>query len=161
MTKRELVSQWLEAAYRTKEQIMESYPDVAPFGVPASTSVCQAILESGYGQFVPMDVTSGHFSYNLFGIKGQGPIGAVQCWTYEWNGTRYVRELAAFRAYRDYEQSFEDHGLFFVENPRYHPCLQVANDPRAFAQCIAKAGYATGPNYAQKLIAIGESWTMF
>lgn len=56
-----------------------------------------------------------------------------------------------FRKYDTPEESFTDHAKFFLENKRYAKALEVRNDPYAFADEIAKAGYATDPSYATLL----------
>ena len=56
-----------------------------------------------------------------------------------------------FRKYDSPEESFTDHANLFVNNKRYAKALQVKNDPYKFAEEVAKAGYATAPNYADSL----------
>ncbi|PXV60674.1 flagellar protein FlgJ [Dyella jiangningensis] len=119
----------------------------ARFKVPASVTVAQAALESGWGAHAP-----GH---NLFGIKadsawkGETTIQA----THEWNGHQMVEIQAAFRAYPDWQGSIDDHALFLASNPRYMSAFAFA-DGAKFALAIAKAGYATDPQYAAKLQSI-------
>lgn len=57
--------------------------DEARTGVPAAVTTAQAALESDYGRGVPIDLVDGRYSYNLFGIKGEGPAGSVSVWTHE------------------------------------------------------------------------------
>ena len=52
-------------------------------GVFASVTIAQAALETGWGQFIPVDKYTGKLSYNLFGVKGVGPAGSVTCQTWE------------------------------------------------------------------------------
>ncbi|MGL5262334.1 MAG: glycoside hydrolase family 73 protein, partial [Bacteroides sp.] len=59
-----------------------------------------------------------------------------------------------FRRYDTPEESFTDHANFYLSNPRYAKALEVKEDPRRFADEIAKAGYATDPNYAKTLKSI-------
>lgn len=59
-----------------------------------------------------------------------------------------------FRKYDSPEQSFTDHANFFFANKRYAQALELKNDPFAFADAIAKAGYATDLNYAATLKTI-------
>lgn len=53
-----------------------------------------------------------------------------------------------FRKYKTPEQSFTDHAQFFLKNKRYTDALMARNDPYAFIDAIAKAGYATSPDYS-------------
>ena len=68
---------------------------------------------------------------------------------------------AAFRRYNSMEESFIDHGLFFVENGRYASAMAVRDDPRAFAAAINRAGYATDPSYASKLIGLMDRYNLY
>jgi flagellar protein FlgJ len=56
-----------------------------------------------------------------------------------------------FRAYASYAEAFTDYANLLKSNPRYSAALQAGNDPKAFAQGLQKAGYATDPSYASKL----------
>jgi len=56
-----------------------------------------------------------------------------------------------FRKYDTPEESFTDHAQFFIKNERYAEALKVKSDPYKFAEEVAKAGYATAPNYAETL----------
>jgi flagellum-specific peptidoglycan hydrolase FlgJ len=56
-----------------------------------------------------------------------------------------------FRKYNTPAECFADHGNFFIQNKRYSEALKVKSDPNLFADAIAKAGYATDPNYAKTL----------
>jgi flagellum-specific peptidoglycan hydrolase FlgJ len=121
---------------------------MAATGVPASVSVAQAILETGWGKH-----TIGE-ARNLFGIKGRGPAGSVRAPTREYIGGKWVTVDADFAKYDSFEQSITDHARFFLRNRRYARALQFKNNPEAFAREIHKAGYATGPDYADQLIAL-------
>ena len=66
-----------------------------------------------------------------------------------------------FRKYETQEECFTDHAQFFFKNKRYAKALLVKSDPYKFAEEVAKAGYATAPNYAdslKKLIKTIESY---
>ena len=129
-------------------------------GVPASVSVAQAILESDWGR--SRLTRQGN---NLFGIKAlggsSGPAGVVTLATWEHVAEEDVVVQAAFKAYFTLEQSIDDHARFFVRNRRYRAALAVGNDPRAFADAIQDAGYATDPNYASKLIALMDRYDLY
>jgi flagellar protein FlgJ len=59
-----------------------------------------------------------------------------------------------FRKYNTPEESFTDHARFFLRNRRYAAALKVKEDPYAFAREVAKAGYATDPDYEKKIVAL-------
>lgn len=62
-----------------------------------------------------------------------------------------------FRKYASPEECFADHAKFFAKNRRYKAALAVRHDPRLFIDAIAKAGYATDPNYAASLKSMIKS----
>src|SRR3954468_2048675 len=121
------------------------------FGVPASVTIAQGALESAWG--------TSHIgrANNYFGIKASGSsplaIGSVVVPTQEFVGGRLGTVNGRFRAYRSAADSFRDHGLFLRSNSRYQPAFRVAHDANAFARALQAAGYATDPEYANKLIA--------
>lgn len=116
--------------------------------VPASVSIAQAALESGWGVHAPGN--------NLFGIKAdrawKGPITTKK--TSEVVNGETVVITARFRAYPDWAASIADHAAFLVANPRYKPAFQRAEDGDDFAWAIAQAGYATDPDYGRKLTSL-------
>ncbi|PLX35207.1 MAG: hypothetical protein C0604_00365 [Clostridiales bacterium] len=123
-------------------------------GMSAAMQTAQAILETGWGQSVPVDKYSGKFSNNLFGIKGTGSNGSVTSNTWEvYNGVEY-RVDDEFRAYFDVQEGWEDHKKFLLERERYRPFTEVMHDSTLGAWAIKRAGYATDPVYATKLINI-------
>ena len=123
-------------------------------GMSAAMQTAQAILETGWGQSVPVDKYSGKFSNNLFGIKGTGSNGSVTSNTWEvYNGVEY-RIDDEFRAYADVREGWEDHKKFLLERERYRPFTEVMHDSTLGAWAIKRAGYATDPVYATKLINI-------
>jgi hypothetical protein len=121
---------------------------MAATGVPASVTVAQAILETGWGKH-----TIGP-AKNLFGIKGKGPAGSISVPTREFVNGRWITVQANFAKYQSFEQSIAEHARFFLRNKRYAKALAVKNDAEAFAREIHKAGYATGPTYADDLISL-------
>jgi len=118
-------------------------------GVPASVTLAQAILESGWGKSGLS--TKAH---NYFGIKGEGPAGHVVMRTREVFNGKEVYIADKFRKYNSPAESFSDHGMFLVKNKRYAKCFNYKNDAEQFAREIQKAGYATDPNYANALIKL-------
>jgi LysM repeat protein len=127
--------------------------------VPASVAIAQAILETYWGSS-----RLARENQNFFGIKARergGTDGTVWYNVWEVAGSRNLTSNEPFRAYKTMADSFVDHGRFFVENPRYAGALQVADDPRAFAREIARAGYATDPGYATKLIGLMDRFNLY
>lgn len=128
-------------------------------GMSAALQTAQAILESGWGQRVPVDKYTGLMSNNLFGIKGEGTIGSVISNTWEvYNGKTY-RVDADFRAYKDLDESWKDHKTF-LNGERYKPFTEVMFDYTRGAWALKRAGYATDPNYPIKLINIINNYNL-
>jgi flagellar protein FlgJ len=75
------------------------------------------------------------------------------------NGQKYFKYVIKdyFRKYVSPEECFTDHANFFLRNPRYTKALTVRDNPYAFFVEIAKAGYATDPNYATLLGSIAKT----
>lgn len=113
--------------------------------IPALFTITQGGLESGWGNHAP--------GYNFFGIKASSAWkGATQLLdTTEVINGQTVKVKALFRAYPNAKESFIDHGRFFIDNSRYKTALKYTSDPVAFAREVAAAGYATDPNYFDKL----------
>ncbi len=148
-------------------------------GVPSSAMIAQAVLESGWGR-------SGlaRLGVALFGIKAREDwTGKVYSGTTrEFAGGRYVTipgpskvypsrsdaladgcdPRTLFRAYDRVTDNLRDYVRFFHDNPRYQTALRTyarTRDPRIFASEIARAGYATAPDYAERLIVLMELLT--
>ncbi|WP_407276626.1 flagellar assembly peptidoglycan hydrolase FlgJ [Halothiobacillus sp. DCM-1] len=127
-------------------------------GVPAKVLVAQSALETGWGKHLPTDA-QGRVNFNFFGIKAdpswQGGRQTVN--TLEFEGGAMVSRKASFRAYPSVGDSFQDYVQFLQSNPRYQAALSAKGNPEAFVRALQKAGYATDPQYADKLIAIMNS----
>ncbi|WP_294769422.1 flagellar assembly peptidoglycan hydrolase FlgJ [uncultured Rhodoferax sp.] len=121
-------------------------------GIPASFMLGQAGHETGWGKY-EIKGKGGTPSYNLFGIKaGASWTGKVA----EVTTTEYVngvakKQVAKFRAYDSYEDSFKDYARLISESPRYAKARTATTSVNAFASGLQKAGYATDPEYAAKL----------
>ena len=126
-------------------------------GVPASVTLAQAILETGWGQSSIGDAK------NLFGIKGTGPAGTTRVYTQEcYNGT-YVTIKDGFRKYHTWQESIDDHAKL-VSGWIYKPAweaFQKDHDADAFARGIHKAGYATSPTYSNDLISLMKQYNLY
>lgn len=114
-----------------------------------SLTMAQAILESGWGE--------SHIQNNLFGIKAgtswNGKVAIRQ--TKEFINGKWITVNAKFRAYNSFNESIEDHAKLLGRNKRYQKVTQ-AKDYKQACYEVWKAGYATDPNYPQKLIKIIE-----
>ncbi|MBI4863022.1 MAG: glucosaminidase domain-containing protein [Candidatus Riflebacteria bacterium] len=117
-------------------------------GVPAAVTLAQAALETGYGKSTIGDAK------NLFGIKGTGPAGSVTVPTREVVNGRSVTVQGKFRKYNSWTESIVDHDKLLATGSRYARAMQYRTDPERYAREIHKAGYATDPAYADKLIQI-------
>jgi len=145
-------SQWLFV----KKIIKQAYEAKKITGLPSSILASQCILETGWGKYIPIDIETGKFSYNLFGIKGNGPNGYVNIYTHEFVNDKKIRIIAKFRAYYNYKESFIDYGKLILYNSRYKEAVENRSDPRVYIEELHKAGYATDPNYSKKVLQIAE-----
>jgi len=126
-------------------------------GVDPHALLAQAALETGWGKSVPCN-TAGDCSYNLFGIKaGSQWTGAtVSSPTLEFESGVAVRKVERFRSYDSAEQSFKDYAGLIRNNSRYQDAVGTGNDVAAFAAAMQDGGYATDPQYANKLVAVAS-----
>jgi len=124
-------------------------------GIPAKFMLGQAALESGWGKR-EIKGRDGTNSNNLFGIKAspdwKGKV--VEATTTEYVNGKAQTKVERFRAYDSYSDSFKDYAKLLASNPRYEKVMASAGDASSFAQGLQKAGYATDPNYANKLTSI-------
>lgn len=123
-------------------------------GVDANVIIAIAALETGWGTHLPSDGDA--VSNNYFGIKAdsrwQGP--AVDSETLEYSDGVFNKLKQSFRAYQDLGDSFNDFAEFLLGNERYSKALEYAGDTKKFLQEIQKAGYATDPKYADKILNV-------
>lgn len=126
----------------------------AESGVPSELILSQAALESGWGRR-EIRGEDGSSSYNLFGIKAspnwKGKVVNIMTTEYEDGVARKV--VQPFRAYDSYAESFADYARLISRNERYSEVVK-APSPQEAARSIQRAGYATDPSYADKLISI-------
>lgn len=136
-------------------------------GIDARFILAQAALETGWGKSAPGNM--------FFGVKSNTatPMNKKQLLTtrevLKTNSVKFPEIISIksrpdgrfdyvvkdwFRKYDTPEESFTDHANFFFENKRYSNAIIVKSDPYKFAEEIAKAGYATAPNYANSLKAV-------
>jgi flagellar protein FlgJ len=123
-------------------------------GVAPDTLIAQAALETGWGRNVPLD-GNGRSSSNLFGVKaGDSWRGAaVQATTTEYEQGSPSTTRAAFRSYGDASHSVGDYVSLLQGSARYAGALGAGSDVHAFASGLQRGGYATDPDYVNKLVA--------
>jgi flagellar protein FlgJ len=136
---------------------MSSYAQQASnaTGLPAQFMLGQAALETGWGK-KEIKGADGTQSNNLFGIKAGGSWTGktVSAVTTEYiNGEKQTR-VEKFRAYDSYADSFKDFANLISSNPRYQNVLNNLSNVNSYADAMAKAGYATDPDYAKKLASV-------
>lgn len=127
----------------------------AKTGIAAEYLLGQAALESGWGQREILNA-NGTPSFNLFGIKATGGwTGATTVTaTTEYAGQQKMAVNDRFRAYDSYEASFEDWAKLIHSSPRYQSVASGASTAADFAYGLQKAGYATDPQYGNKLLNV-------
>ncbi len=131
---------------------IENYNEIAKeemkqYGIPASITLAQGILESGAGRAELSKKSNNHFGIKCH--KG-------------WTGARVYHDddklQECFRKYKDPKYSFRDHSLFLSQRSRYASLFTYdQGDYKSWAKGLRKAGYATDPKYPQKLITIIEN----
>ncbi len=139
---------------------LQTYAEQAAhqLGLDPHVLLAQSALETGWGQSV-IKTKDGISSHNLFNIKAdkswQGKQTKIN--TLEFKDGIAKKEVAGFRAYSSFKESFEDYVQFIKTNPRYATALKMTDNPERYLQELQQAGYATDPNYAQKVIKIYHS----
>ena len=124
-------------------------------GVPAEFMLGQAALESAWGQR-EIRRPDGSTTHNLFGIKADRNWKGA---TVEINTTEYIDGVARgvvskFRAYASYAEAFQDYGKLVANNPRYGTAMKRTDSAEGFAKGLQQGGYATDPQYAEKLTRV-------
>ena len=120
------------------------------YGIPASITLAQGILESGSGKSrLALDAN------NHFGIK---------CHVH-WEGPSVYHDddekQECFRKYNSVDDSFRDHSIFLSERNRYSFLFELKkNDYKGWAKGLQKAGYATSNTYAKKLIRLIDEYNL-
>jgi len=125
--------------------------EMIQYGIPASITLAQGILESGAGR-----AELSRKSNNHFGIKCHKG----------WTGERVYHDddelQECFRKYKDPKYSYRDHSLFLSQRSRYESLFSYKKDDyKSWAKGLRKAGYATDPKYPQKLINIIEKYKLY
>ncbi|MBN6058681.1 glycoside hydrolase family 73 protein [Aggregatibacter actinomycetemcomitans] len=119
------------------------------WGVPAEVTIAQAALESGWGKKVKGNA--------YFGIKGKGSKGSVNFGTHEVINGKKIGINDNFASYGGFADAANGYGEFLNKNKRYREAFKHKDNPVEFAKAVARAGYATDPEYANKLTSIIKS----
>lgn len=137
------------------QQYINQYKDVAieqmlKYNIPASITLAQGLFESRAG--LSILATKGN---NHFGIKCHG-----------WQGAAVYHDDDAknecFRAYNNAYESYEDHSKFLANGQRYRKLFSLkVTDYKGWAHGLKAAGYATNPQYANKLIDIIQLYKLY
>ncbi|MGB0936991.1 MAG: flagellar assembly peptidoglycan hydrolase FlgJ [Colwellia sp.] len=124
-------------------------------GIPYKVVIAQAALETGWGKKI-IQQSSGASSFNLFNIKAdpkwQG--NKVEKNTLEFEQGTMVHKKEPFRLYDSFNDSIKDYVSFLSSNDRYKKALDNAGNVEHFLQGIQEAGYATDPQYANKILSV-------
>ena len=142
---------------QTREEYIEKYKDAAiqsmkTHGIPASITLAQGCLESADGNSDLAVRANNHF-----GIKCHN----------DWKGPTYYKKgddpgKSCYRKYRSASESFKDHSDFLRYGQRYAFLFDLQiTDYKGWSHGLKKAGYATDPQYAQKLIKIIEDYRLY
>ncbi|MBK9639594.1 MAG: glucosaminidase domain-containing protein [Bacteroidetes bacterium] len=139
----------------TPELYIEMFKDAAisdmmKTGVPSSITLAQGMYESDYGNSPLAKGANNHF-----GIKCHK----------EWSGDTFHKDDDApnecFRKYENVMQSYDDHSDFLRSRDRYHFLFDLEiTDYKGWSHGLKKAGYATNPSYASKIIGIIEKYNL-
>lgn len=123
-------------------------------GVPFEVVIAQAALETGWGQKIITD-NNGTSSNNLFNIKADSRWSGdkVSKDTLEFEQGAMVKKSAPFRMYESLNESVNDYINFLSKNERYQGALDKSNNVEHFLHGLQQAGYATDPQYANKIMA--------
>jgi len=122
-------------------------------GVPFEVVIAQAALETGWGQKI-IQTTAGKSSNNLFNIKADHRWSGNSTTkdTLEFEQGAMVKKREPFRVYDSIKESVSDYIDFLSSGSRYQDALAKPENVEHFLQGLQKAGYATDPRYAEKIL---------
>ncbi|MGZ8223864.1 MAG: flagellar assembly peptidoglycan hydrolase FlgJ [Methylobacter sp.] len=130
-------------------------------GIEPRVVLAQAALETGWGRSLIKN-SNGGSSFNLFNIKAdkawQGKQVQMPALEFEQGIAKQVN--SGFRSYNSFQESFQDYVDFIKSNPRYGEALKQAGNAKQYMQELQRAGYATDPNYADKVMDIYHGSTI-
>ena len=150
-----LFSSFLAVAQNKTESYIAKYSSAAVaemnmYGIPASVTLAQGILESGNGE-------------SRLAVDGKNHFG-IKCHS-NWNGKTIIEDDdekgECFRKYNKVADSYRDHSLFLAERDRYSFLFEYQKtDYKKWAKGLKKAGYATNPKYPTLLINLIEKYDL-
>jgi len=136
-------------------EYIDFYKDIAiaemkQYGIPASITLAQGILESGSGR-------------GRLAVKANNHFG-IKC--HDWKGAKVYhdddRVQECFRKYKNVNKSFRDHSKFLANRKRYAKLFQLDKDDyKGWAKELRRAGYATDRKYPEKLISLIERYKLY
>ena len=147
---------FLGAAKNPRQTYIEQYYPLAVLemqrtGVPASITLAQALLESGAGKSLLATKANNHF-----GIKCHS----------DWTGEKFFKDDdradECFRVYPSVEDSYRAHSDYLRQREHYQSLFELdPTDYKGWAKGLRRAGYATDPGYANKLITLIEDFQLY
>jgi hypothetical protein len=151
-----LFSSFLGFSQSKSESYISKYSNAAVaemerYGIPASITLAQGILESGNGE-------------SRLAVEGKNHFG-IKCHS-NWNGETIIEDDdekgECFRKYSKVSDSYRDHSLFLTEKGRYSFLFEYKkSDYKKWAKGLKKAGYATNPKYPTLLIDLIEKYELY
>lgn len=142
---------FIEQLYPAAQQAAEK------LGLDPKALLAQAAVETGWGKHM-IHTSEGKNSHNLFGIKAsrgwQGDRAIVD--TLEVDKGVAKTQKAPFRVYSNFTDSMQDYVNFVQQNPRYEQAIKQSSESQSYFSELQKAGYATDPDYAKKVISVLE-----
>jgi flagellum-specific peptidoglycan hydrolase FlgJ len=142
---------------RTKRQKQKAYVkrfanvarmEMDKYGIPASITLAQGLLESNVGESKLATRNNNHFGMKCF---------SKSCSKGHCSNFTDDSHKDFFRIYKSAWESFRAHSLLLKRSSRYQPLFQLkSNDYKGWARGLKKAGYATDPKYAEKIINLIE-----
>jgi len=117
--------------------------------------IAQSALETGWGAKV-LNTEKGEPSYNVFNIKASGNWDGAKLATdtLEFLGGQFRSVSATFRSYDSVSDGFKGFVDFIQSGDRYQDALDVSSDSEQFVKKLHQAGYATDPNYSEKILDV-------
>jgi flagellar protein FlgJ len=156
LSKFESPEHFIQQLYPAAEKIAKE------MGVSPTAIISQAALETGWGKFMIHSAedskSAKENSFNFFGIKADSRWEGdkVSVTTHEYRDGKRVTEKADFRSYPSIEAGLKDYSNF-LKAERYEKAMAAGSNVEEYAKQLQQAGYATDPQYAQKISRIANS----
>lgn len=149
-----------QAAFVSPKHFVEQLYDKAvsaaeKLNIDPKALLAQAAVETGWGKYV-IQQADGDSTHNLFGIKADKRWDGqkAQVDTLEYVNQVPEKQQASFRSYANFADSLNDYVDFIQSNPRYDKALEKTDNVESYFTSLQQAGYATDPNYAQKVMSV-------